>query len=332
MKALKIHPIVGFVFAKYQSFGKDDLSPSPFCFQGYNNRDKNHKQYLSRSSSKSLLLGLTKVAKFAIVKRHIRNKKTMSFPINQIREAYALQTRQTEITDPNSGEVTFKGSPEEIAGYYNGRAAADKAVELLKRSGVVTPELEGMYEHQDKEFRTALQDIAMSLDVVPEVVYNPGCDRHVTLATAFPKARSIFVDTDVDAVHDVSSGGFEAHVADMHTYKLPDGIKADIVLILNAGHMTEEELKKVTADGGLVIVNDWHGAASYMKGECPNFELQEGVSSEQNVHASGGDKNDTNTLYVFKHQREIGSPLSIELSLGGEVQSLSNLPVAEGLN
>lgn len=228
----------------------------------------------------------------------------MSVPINQVREAYALRTGQTEVTDPISGEVAYSGTPEEVVGYYRGRAAADKAVELLRKGGIIPAKLEGMYEYQDQDFRTALQDIASSLGVVPSVVYNPGCSRHVTLATAFPEARSIFADTDIEAMHDVASGNFEAHTADMHTYELPDGLKADVVLILNASYMTDDELRKVTADGGLVIVNDHHDAAMYMQGECPNFELQAGISSKLNVHASDGDRNNKETLYVFRRRAE----------------------------
>lgn len=215
--------------------------------------------------------------------------------INELR-AFAASQGMIDVTTIDGTTLTC----DEAEAYFRGRAAADKAVELLKHDGVLPPELTGMYEYDDRHFRTALQDIAASLGISnPNVVYNPGCGTHATLATAFPEARAIFIDKDKEAMHWMHRGGFEAYTADMHEYKLPDGLTADIVLILNAGHMTEDELREVLSEKGIVIVNDWHGAASYMRTECPGFELQENIKSAQNVHGSEGNLRDTNTLFVF---------------------------------
>ncbi len=80
----------------------------------------------------------------------------------------------------------------------------------------------------------------------------------------------------------------------MHTFHLPDEQTADLVLILNAGYMSEPELKAVTHPGSIVAVNEWHGAASYIKEHCPGFEFMK-------VFPYRGDTLD---LHAFKRMSE----------------------------
>jgi butyrate kinase len=83
----------------------------------------------------------------------------------------------------------------------------------------------------------------------------------------------VLLDNDERAIKDVNSVyPGKGVVGDMHTYELPDGSLADVVMILNAGYLTEEELDKVVAYGGLVLINDWHDAATYMQGSCPSYQ------------------------------------------------------------
>lgn len=191
------------------------------------------------------------------------------------------------------------------AAYEQGRAQADQAIALLKRGGVLSGELQGQFEHEDIEFKKQLQDIVAANNMQPQVVYNPGSGRHASLATAFPEAHTIFTDTDADAMHDMTGQGFEAYEADMHDFVLPDGLKADLVLILNAGYMTEEELDRVTNPDGLVVVNDWHDASSFMQRECPGYDLvgaedELGYVTDLSTIQSERFANNTNALYVFK--------------------------------
>jgi hypothetical protein len=57
---------------------------------------------------------------------------------------------------------------DQSAAYFRGRAAADRAIELLKMEGVLPPQLEGMYEHSDVNFRKALEDIVADQGIDPK--------------------------------------------------------------------------------------------------------------------------------------------------------------------
>ena len=103
-------------------------------------------------------------------------------------------------------------------------------------------------------------------------------------------------------VRDLQKVGLEAYEGDMATFRLPDDIKADVVFIKNAGFMTQEQLDEVVADEGLVVVNNWHGAADYMSESCPDYSLIDaGVSGASGFNVYGvAPLDDTNTLYGFQ--------------------------------
>jgi len=218
--------------------------------------------------------------------------------IDRLRASLAT-TGQMDATD-EFGNV-YVG--EEASAYFVGREQASGAVELLRRAGVILPNLEGFHETQDLEFKESLHDITRSLKIEPSVVYNPGCGSHVSLATAFPDARAIFTDNfvnnDPNIADELKLNGFELYKEDMHEFILPDDLKADITLILNAGHMTETELDRVVADNGIVLINNWHNGANFMIENCPGYELVEGIVSNQNVFSAQGSRDDSNMLYVF---------------------------------
>lgn len=217
--------------------------------------------------------------------------------LNALRASLAEQGG-LDATD-DTGNI-MKG--DEAVAYYRGQSAAGKAIKLLIKADVLDPPLEGLYEHDDIELRTAFQEIAEALHCDPQVVYNPGCGTNVTLATAFPDARAFFVDTDEEAIENVKKRFPDAQIGDMHTFQLPEDLKADITLIMNAGHMPQEELDKVVADNGLVLVNDWHSAGTFMRAECPNYRFVTGLQTTG--HAVYSDptqqNNDSNALFVFK--------------------------------
>lgn len=161
--------------------------------------------------------------------------------------------------------------------------------------------LQGELPEDDIEFKENIKYLADStLDEPPRVIYNPGCGEHVSVATTFPDARTIFVDPDGNVEHRFlerqtapeNDIAFEFYRDDMHTFILPDNLKADLLLLLNAEQtMTQEELNNVMQVGGVVAANNWHGAANYIADECPNYQLTGRFSN-------GGDS--SHELYAFK--------------------------------
>lgn len=215
----------------------------------------------------------------------------------------------------------------EVVGYELGRAAADKAIDILKRGGVLKGYLEGQFPNEDVEFKKQLVEIAAANSIEPKVLYNPGSNRHVSLATAFPEARTIFADTDAEAMHEVAREGFETYQADMHSFTLPDGLLADMVLILNAGFMTEQELDHVTKPDALVIVNNWHGAHDFMQRQCPGYHLvgaedDSGYTSDTNTVNTTRFTTNSDALFVYKRDGSVERPVGDQQT----VQAPSNLP------
>jgi hypothetical protein len=171
---------------------------------------------------------------------------------------------------------------------YNAAAEAPAYTELGEAYG------------DDEPLKAALQTAACAfLGRKPTVAYNPGSGEHVTLARAFPGSRVIFADVSGYIEHAFVQHGikypaerYEFYRADMHDFRLPSGLRADITLILNAGYMTEDELNSITTLDGLVIVNDWHDAAQYMQQRCPGYPLRTRITMDQ----------PENDLYVFQRQ------------------------------
>lgn len=170
------------------------------------------------------------------------------------------------------------------------------------------PELLGENQYDDREFKAVLKRaVTSTLDYEPLILYNPGCGQHVSLATTFPDTRTILVDESGDVEHeylqhniDEPDRMFEFYRANMHDFILPDNVLADVTLIFNAGYMTEAELDKVVADNGIVIVNEWHKAASYMWDNCPSYVFADRVDF--------GDK--SNDLFVFKRKPRLAEKSS----------------------
>jgi hypothetical protein len=150
----------------------------------------------------------------------------------------------------------------------------------------------------DTAFECILRDsVEEILGREPLILYNPGSGEHLALAHAFPQARTIFVDGSGDVEHvfiqhniDHPDTPYEFYRANMHAFRLPDNLKADVTLILNAGYMTQGELTNVVLKGGLVIVNNWHGAASYMQENCDGYDMIKKVDLSEAV----------NDLYIFR--------------------------------
>lgn len=160
--------------------------------------------------------------------------------------------------------------------------------------------LHGERPSEDVELKTALSEATKFLNRPVEVAYNPGCGESVSLVSVLPEARTILVDESGDVQHvyiqhniDNPDRPYEFYRDDMHSFTLPDGIKADLTLILNATYMTQGELNNVVAPGGIVVINDWHSGATFMKAHCPDYQLLGSVDM--------GDP-DVNDLYIFKRQ------------------------------
>lgn len=152
----------------------------------------------------------------------------------------------------------------------------------------------------DEKLTAALQIAVFStLQRKPVVAYNPGSGERATMALAFPGSRVIFTDISSDIEHQFAEHNskhperrYEFYRADMHDFRLPGELRADVTLILNAIHMTEAELDNVTSLDGLVIINDWHEGAHYMLEHCPGYTLQTRIDM-------GMPEDD---LYVFQRQ------------------------------
>lgn len=161
--------------------------------------------------------------------------------------------------------------------------------------------LQGELEGTDADFKQRIKSIISEFvgNDEPIVAYNPGSGTHVSMVEALPQgSRAIFLDHDGEVAHKFvqrnndGSGRepYEFYLTEMNNFELPEGIMADMVLIYNAGHLDQESLDKVTKVGGVVIVNEWHGVASYMKDSCPNYEPLSVVEAED----------ETLDLHVFR--------------------------------
>lgn len=196
------------------------------------------------------------------------------------------------------GEVSSSNSSEGLSRLDRfrmeiGELSVEEALERAKNRSE-TPQqhaFEGESVDDDVAFKTYLQEMAAKyLDDAPRVVYHPGSGGHVSAAEAFPGARTIFSDVDGDVesaflqhnIH-VASGKkdkpYEFYRADMHTFRLPDDVRADLVIEINTQYFTEGELNAVVRVGGIVIEADtregdvWgHDATSRIK-DFKNYTL-----------------------------------------------------------
>lgn len=145
--------------------------------------------------------------------------------------------------------------------------------EAMQRSSQETQLANAYFEGEaagdDQEFKDKLGHLAdVYLDKPPEVVYHPGSAQHVSAAEAFPEARVIFTDIDGDVEHDFIQRNidieskdrdghpYEFYRADLHSFSLPEGLEADVVISMNTPSFTKEELDSVVRIGGIVLEGD----------------------------------------------------------------------------
>jgi hypothetical protein len=186
-------------------------------------------------------------------------------------------------------------------------AEQDAARELLIQQGILQGEVT-----VDENLKQRLKIIAEATQIRPKVVYNPGSGPEVAPAVVFPEARTIFLDIDPSVAHNLHGRGFEGYAGDMHNFTLPDGLEADIVLLLNTDSMTEPELDGVTRQSGLVIVNNYGlgtdgGGSDYMQSRCPGYELigagnNDGYAQGSDVAGSDLFRHDNDALYVYQRR------------------------------
>ncbi len=167
----------------------------------------------------------------------------------------------------------------------------------------LTNTLQGELSGEDIDFKDCIRTIVFKyLDGdEPIVAYNPGSGTHVSMAAGLPEgSRAIFLDNDGHVAHKFiqrnmgkdDSDKYEFCWAEMEGFELPNNLTADLVLVYNAGTLSRESLDLVVKVGGIVAVNDWHGAASTMGESYPNY-LEEGV-------VKYGEGNETLDLHVFR--------------------------------
>ena len=103
-----------------------------------------------------------------------------------------------------------------------------------------------------------------ALKPVAEVIYYPCCATDVTLSTAFPDSRVIYLDRDEDCVTLLQHHGFESVVGDARTF-VPDQAP-DIVMIMNPT-IAMTHAASLVKIGGYVLCNNYHGTASQLRTE-----------------------------------------------------------------
>lgn len=190
--------------------------------------------------------------------------------------------------EPAESDDSEPPSPRRIIHPFNSlrRYLEIKRSQEISRSQEMVPSPEDIHFHgeapdEDILFKTTVrQIIEENFAQPPHVLYNPGCGHHVSLASVIPEARTIFVDEDEFTAEDFLQYNkdhreqpFEFYRADMHSFRLPENLRADVVLIVNVECMTEAKLRKITNQHGIIIANNRNSAAEYMLEHCPNYAL-----------------------------------------------------------
>lgn len=165
----------------------------------------------------------------------------------------------------------------------------------------ITAQLKELFEHNNRiitlsadeyfeeTYQNALEDeggyinraktLITELGPTPDVIYYPGSNIDLSFTKVFPDARVIHVDKEEMVIDKMKRGGYEAYIADMNEF-VPDDL-ADVVVIFNAGYIEQEQLNKVTKPNGLVVVNNYHLAATFMQNKTPDFSLAGAVLSKE---------------------------------------------------
>lgn len=187
--------------------------------------------------------------------------------------AGVMRALKADASDDEVGNEVVASSDESLLGQlrremgeeHTPRDKAQKS-EMVPDRGLKGSNLE--LDANGREFVEMLRGVANKyLDRAPEVVYHPGSAQEVITAEAFPDARTIFTDIDGEVEHDflqhnieVDSGipgrKYEFYRADLHSFRLPDGQMADLVISMNVPTLTKEELDELVRVGGVIIEGD----------------------------------------------------------------------------
>lgn len=113
-------------------------------------------------------------------------------PLNEIRSELESPVRSAEAPDLDGDLNPIDAIRKSLGLPYNPDA---KQLQYEDRP------LEGELPEDDMEFKAGLLQAAAVLGAPPAVAYYPGCGEHVSLATVFPAARTIFLDESGDVHH-----------------------------------------------------------------------------------------------------------------------------------
>ncbi len=176
--------------------------------------------------------------------------------------------------------------PQEIAGQWSSSTPEDsarvvKVLELLRAKNERTvKDIEELYaaDYGNGESADIPGGYHQRADLLidrfrpqPAVIYHPGSHLDLGVAKRHPHTRVMHVDKEQWVIDLMQQGGYEAHAAD-HNQFIPD-TAADVTILFNAGRIPNDQLLKVTQHDGLVVVNNYHYAATYMALYCPDFKL-----------------------------------------------------------
>jgi len=180
----------------------------------------------------------------------------------------------TETQNPN-----YSDEPDKILPVNDDEQYKSSTGDLLKSLGVVKPKqtLEQQFQSEyggyelEHSYHMRAKKLIDGFRESPAVIYYPGSNIDISFTKLFPTSRVVHTDTEDNAIMKLQEAQYEAYAADMHEF-VPSEF-ADVVVIFNAGYMTQEELEKVTKPGSIVVVNNYHNAATFMRDECPDFSL-----------------------------------------------------------
>lgn len=182
--------------------------------------------------------------------------------------------------------------PEQLAGGWHGLSSEDETLLDLFTSATkktrAPEDIEEMYlmEYGDSASAENLGGYHQRGDLLvaafrpqPAVIYHPGCRGDLSAAKRNPHARVIHLDQEDSYMRTMTDGGYEAYTGD-HNLFIPE-VLADVVILFNAGVIPNDQLKKVTKADALVVVNNYHLAATFMAQHCPDFELVGAVQGNE---------------------------------------------------
>jgi len=128
----------------------------------------------------------------------------------------------------------------------------------------------------------ALKTFDRELNPRKDLILYPSCATDVSPSAAFPENRVVYVDIDEPSIDALKKAGYEA--VNQSALDYDPGTPIDVLILYNQAIRVKTLLAKVR-DGGFVICNNYHQAASETKAD-DQFEFIGAVSEndEKGLH------------------------------------------------